>query len=84
MTNNIRIQRAIKNITQDQLTEALGITRHSVYSLETNRYQPALLLACRIAFYFVKNINEIFISETADVADIIKAKEKKLKLSQSE
>ena len=74
MTNNIRIQRSIKKVTQEQMAEAIGVTRQAIYSLENNRYQPALLLACRIAFYFGKRVDEIFMLENADVEDIIKAK----------
>ena len=76
MTNNIRIQRSLKNVTQEEMGAVLGITRQAIHAMETNRYRPSHELAARIAFYFEKRVDEIFMLETSDVEDIIKAKGK--------
>ena len=75
MINNIRIQRSLKKVTQEKMAKELGITRQAIHAMENNRYRPALLLACRIAFYFGKRVDEIFFSEYTDIEDIVKAKE---------
>ncbi len=63
MGNKIRELRKDKKITQDDLATALGVTRQTVISLENGRYNASLLLAYKIAKYFNKTIEEIFIFE---------------------
>lgn len=66
MENNIRVQRAIKNITQDDLAIALGMSRQAVHAIETKKYIPSALNALRIALYFEKTVDEIFFLEEAE------------------
>ena len=60
MTNNIRVERAIKNITQLQLAEELRVSRQTINAIELGKYVPSTLLALKIARYFQKPLEEIF------------------------
>jgi len=66
MKNSIRVQRAIKEITQKQLAEQLGVSRQTVNAIETGKFVPSTLLALKIAAIFGKPFNEIFWLEESD------------------
>jgi len=59
--NNIRVLRAVKNISQEQLAQELGVTRQTIHAVETGKYNPSLDLAFKMARFFDKSIEEIFI-----------------------
>lgn len=63
MENRIKELRKQHKITQDEFAKALGVTRQTVISLENGKYNASLLLAHKIAAYFGKSIEEIFIFE---------------------
>ena len=63
ITNRLKILRAERNITQAQLAELVQVTRSTINYLEKNEYTPSLPLAMRLARYFGKPIEEIFILE---------------------
>ena len=67
MKNKIKVQRAIKNVTQEEMAEALGISRQTVNAVELNKYTPSLLLGMRMAHYFAVPIDELFIMEDKDI-----------------
>ena len=50
-------------ITQEELAEAVGVTRQTIISLENGRYNASLLLAHRLAQYFHLTIEELFVFE---------------------
>lgn len=60
MTNKIKMLRAEKGITQEELAEAVEVTRQTIVAIEKSKYVPSLGLAFRIAKYFDKNIEEVF------------------------
>ena len=60
MKNNIRVERAIKGITQAELAERVGVSRQTINSIESNKYIPSTLLALKIARVFGKSVEEIF------------------------
>ena len=66
MTNNIRVERAIKNITQAELAELISVSRQTINTIESNRYVPSTVLALKIARVFGKPVEEIFILEEED------------------
>lgn len=66
MKNTLKIQRAIREITQEELAAAMGVSRKTINSIETNRYVPSVLLCLRIAKYFQKPMEEVFILEEGD------------------
>ncbi|MDD2387604.1 MAG: helix-turn-helix transcriptional regulator [Bacteroidales bacterium] len=66
MKNTIKIQRAIKDLTQEDLANLIGVSRQTVNSIENNRYIPSTLLALKISKVFEKNVNDIFELEESD------------------
>ena len=63
MENNIRVLRAVKEISQERLAQELGVTRQTIHAVETGKYNPSLDLAFKLARFFDKSIEEIFIYE---------------------
>jgi putative transcriptional regulator len=61
MKNKIKIFRAMHDLTQDQLAQAIGVNRQTILAIEKEKYVPSLELAFKIARYFDVNIEEIFI-----------------------
>jgi putative transcriptional regulator len=66
MKNLIRVERAVKNITQAALAERIGVSRQTINSIESNRYVPSTLLALKIAQVFGKSVDELFQLEDSD------------------
>lgn len=66
MKNTIKVERAIKDITQQDLAVAIGVSRQTINSIESGRYVPSTLLALKIAAYFDKTVNDIFQLEDGD------------------
>jgi putative transcriptional regulator len=60
---SIHVCRAEKKLTQQQLADAVGVTRATIISIEKGNYNPSLALAFRIARYFEKDIKDIFFAE---------------------
>ena len=63
MTNLIAQLRKERRISQAELADAVDVTRQTIISLENGRYNASLLLAHRIARYFGKTIEEVFLFE---------------------
>jgi len=66
MTNTIKVQRAIKNITQEELAKAIGVSRQTINAMEGGKYVPSTVLALKLAKYFKVAIEEIFKLEEDD------------------
>jgi putative transcriptional regulator len=66
MKNNIRVERAIKNITQADLAEQVGVSRQTINTIESNKYVPSTVLALKIARVFNKPLEDIFMLEDDD------------------
>lgn len=66
MKNNIKVERAIKNITQEELARQIGVTRQAINSIELGKYVPSTILALKLSQYFGKEVNEIFRLEEGD------------------
>jgi putative transcriptional regulator len=66
MKNKLKIERAILNITQEQLAEKIGVSRQTINSIETNRFVPSTLLALKLSMLFGKSVNEFFELEDED------------------
>ena len=60
MKNELRVLRAKHNITQAELAERLGVSRQTVNAIETEKYDPSLPLAFKIAKAFGCGIEDIF------------------------
>ena len=63
MTNRIAQLRKQRHISQAELADSLEVTRQTIISLESGRYNASLLLAHRIARYFGLTIEDIFLFE---------------------
>ena len=63
MKNRIEEIRKAKGIRQDDFAKAMGVSRQTISSLETGRYNPSINLAYKIAKYFGMIIEEVFIFE---------------------
>ena len=66
MTNNIRVERAIKRITQQQLAELVQVSRQTINAIEQGKYVPSTVLALKIANVFEKKVDDIFQLEDSD------------------
>jgi putative transcriptional regulator len=60
MKNNIRIERARLRISQQQLADAIGVTRQTIYAIENDKFIPSTELALKMSAYFGKTVNELF------------------------
>lgn len=63
LKNNLEQLRAEKSISQVELADAMEVSRQTISSLENGRYNPSIVLAFKLAKYFDKTIEEIFIYE---------------------
>ena len=66
MKNTIRVQRAIKNITQADLAAQVGVSRQTINSIESNKYVPSTVLALKIARVFGIPVGDLFLLEEGD------------------
>ena len=64
MTNNLKVLRAMRDWSQQDLADRLAVSRQSVNAIETGKYDPSLPLAFRIAELFELPIEAIFTSPT--------------------
>lgn len=63
MNNRLEEIRKQRGIKQEELANALEVSRQTIGSLENGRYNPSILLAFRIARFFSMSIEDIFIYE---------------------
>jgi len=66
MQNKLKIERAIKNITQEELARLIGVSRQTINAMELNKYIPSTVLSLKIARVFDKKVEDIFILEESD------------------
>lgn len=66
MKNSIKVERAIKNFTQEDLANKIGVSRQTINAMEANKYVPSTVLALKIAKVFNKKVEEIFTLEKND------------------
>ncbi len=66
MKNSLKVERAIKNITQEELAREIGVTRQAINSIELGKFVPSTVLALRLSKYFDKPVNELFSLEEGD------------------
>ena len=61
--NKLRQLRRINDLTQEELGNALGVTRHTIMALESRKYEPSIALALAIARFFKLPVEEVFFLE---------------------
>lgn len=66
MKNKIKVYRAMHDLTQDNLAQALGVTRQTILAIEKGKYNPSLELAFKMARYFNTTVEELFVYEPVE------------------
>ncbi len=66
MKNNIKVERAILNMTQEELANRISVSRQTINAMEANKYVPSTVLALKIGRVFNKSIEQIFFLEEQD------------------
>ncbi len=66
MKNSIRVERAVVDISQQQLADAVGVSRQTINAIEKGRFVPSTVLALKIARHFNKKVDDIFILDDED------------------
>lgn len=66
MKNSLKVERAIKNITQEELAREIGVTRQAINSIELGKYVPSTVLALKLSKFFGKSVNDLFSLEEGD------------------
>lgn len=66
MTNNLKVLRAIKNISQEELAKQIQVSRQTINAMEKGKYVPSTVLAFKLARYFENRVEEIFTLEATD------------------
>ena len=61
MENRVKVYRAIRDVTQESLAKAVGVSRQTVIAIERGNYNPSLELAFKIARFFEAGIEDVFI-----------------------
>lgn len=66
MKNTLKVQRAILNLTQEDLAKKIGVSRQTINSIEKNRYVPSTVLALKLSSIFKVPVNDFFSLEEED------------------
>lgn len=66
MKNNLKVERAKKNITQGKLAMLVGVSRQTINAIESGNYNLSTILALKISKVFDVNVEDIFILEKED------------------
>lgn len=66
MKNNLRVERAILGVTQQQMAEAIGVSRQTINAIESGKYVPSTVLALKIARRCGKKVEDIFSLDETD------------------
>ncbi|WP_396146764.1 helix-turn-helix transcriptional regulator [Flavobacterium sp.] len=66
MTNNLKVLRAIKNISQEDLAKQIEVSRQTINAMEKGKYVPSTVLALKLARFFDKPVEDIFTLEATD------------------
>ncbi len=66
MTNNLKVLRAIINISQEELSKKIEVSRQTINAMEKGKYVPSTVLTLKLARYFEVSVEEIFALESSD------------------
>ena len=66
MKNNLKVLRAIKNISQEEGAKQIAVSRQTINAMEKGKYVPSTVLALKLAKYFDKPVEKIFALEDED------------------
>jgi len=60
LNNSLKVERAIKNLTQEQLAKLVGVSRQSINAIESGKYAPSTVLSLKLSKVFEKSVDQIF------------------------
>jgi putative transcriptional regulator len=66
MENKIRVARAERRMTQQQLADQTGVSRQTINAIESGKFVPSTIVAMKIARVFERPVEEIFLLEDTD------------------
>jgi putative transcriptional regulator len=66
MKNTLKVQRAIHDLTQEELAKKIGVSRQTINAMELSKYVPSTVLALKIARVFEQKVEDIFTLEESD------------------
>jgi len=66
LQNKIKIYRAIKNVTQEELASEIGVTRKTINTIENGKFIPSTILAIKLAQFFGIKVEDLFFLATFD------------------
>ncbi len=66
MKNRIKVERAIHDMTQEELAERVSVSRQTINAIEKGRFNPSTLLALKMSALFEVTVNELFELEPGD------------------
>ncbi|MCK9163541.1 MAG: helix-turn-helix transcriptional regulator [Bacteroidales bacterium] len=66
MKNNIRVERAVLKISQQELADRVGVSRQTINAIELEKYVPSALVVMKISYIFGKPVNKVFELEDKD------------------
>jgi putative transcriptional regulator len=66
MKNNIREERLEKGMTQQTLAETIGVSRQTIFAIETGKYIPSAILVLKLSKALAKPVESLFILEKSD------------------
>ena len=66
MQNNLRVERAILRVTQQQMADMIGVSRRTIHAIENGKYVPLTVLALKIARVCKKQVEDIFSLDETD------------------
>jgi putative transcriptional regulator len=64
LENHLKVLRATRNITQQELAEAIGVSRQTINAIELGKFNPSVLTALNLAKFFKTTVEEIFFIST--------------------
>lgn len=66
MKNNIKVYRAMNDLTQESLAEKVGVTRQTIHAIEKGKYDPSLELVFKLSRLFGARIEDIFLYDDSE------------------
>lgn len=66
MKNNMKVERARLDMSQQELADVLGVSRQTINAIEKGKFNPSTVLALKISAVFNLSVNEIFELEAED------------------
>ena len=66
MKNNLKVLRAIKNISQEELAKQISVSRQTINAMEKGKYVPSTVLALKIAKLFGRKVEDVFMLDSLE------------------